>query len=288
MEPPPSGTKTASGGPGEPEVWVTLEERGGFFRGEEITLEGRRSAVEGDRGWVEVQGPPAVLVGIGRAGTAATTPPRGAEHDDLRTLPVRFDPRAMRGRPFGNGVEALTETDMGDWRISGLRTSLWLCRALSEGGQTPTQHHYWWRSILQLASSDPGVDEHKFLAECLEQAVAIDQLNVGELHVFERISRRFLFWEEMFAAALRSADAGTGSDDAWIEERRLFMGESRAKGCALVFPALEQHVTSKRAEESAILKERRKGQEERQKARGEVAPTAADEKRTRGRGRGRG
>lgn len=94
--------------------------------------------------------------------------PRGAEEEDLRTLPVRHDPRGNRGRAFANGVEALTETPMRDWRVSGRRTTLWLARAFCDGGHMPTQRHYWWRSVLQLPGSDPGVDEHRFIAECIE------------------------------------------------------------------------------------------------------------------------
>lgn len=67
----------------------------------------------------------------------------------------------------------------------------------------------------------PGADEQRFFAECLEQAVTGDQLNVSELHIPGNLSRRLEFCEEMYAAALRSANSETGSDDAWIEERRL-------------------------------------------------------------------
>lgn len=156
------------------EIWVALERRDGYLLGEEVSLEGRRFAVEGDRGWVEVPGPPSVLVAIAREGTTEGVTPRAAEEDDLRTLPVRYDQSGNRGRPFGSGVEALSETPMPDWRISGPRTTLWLARAFCEGGHSPTQRHYWWRSILGLAGSDPGVDEHRFIAECIEQAVTIN------------------------------------------------------------------------------------------------------------------
>lgn len=64
-------------------------------------------------------------------------------------------------------------------------------------------------------------------------------------------------------------------DDSWVEDRRIFLGERRCRGHALVSPALEQHVASRLAEESAVLKEKRKGREERQKARGAVPPPLA-------------
>ena len=129
------------------------------------------------------------------------------------------------------------------------------------------QRHYWWRSVLKLTAADNGVDEHKFLNELLEVALTGDQLNIAELEVFEIVARRLQLWEEVYAQRLRQADAGA-SADAWLDERALFLGQGRSRGQALVCPELEAFVATKLAEESAVMKERRKGREERQLASG--------------------
>ena len=49
-----------------------------------------------------------------------------------------------------------------------------------------------------------------------------------------------------------------------MDERAIFLGQGRSRGQALIDPALEAWAASKLAEESAVLKERRKGIEERQ------------------------
>ena len=75
-----------------------------------------------------------------------------------------------------------------------------------------------------------------------------------------------MIWEERYSSALRDAESGGGGEQ-WLDERALFLGASRSRGHALVAPALEKWVAEKLAEESGILKERRKGREERQLAR---------------------
>ena len=115
----------------------------------------------------------------------------------------------------------------------------------------------------------------------------VDQLNVSECVVFETAVRRYQLWEEIYSSALAEADAGESSAE-WIDERRLFLGMPRARSSALVSPLLEQHVASRLAEEPAVLKERRKGREEKQLARGPPAGGADDAGAGADRGRGRG
>eukprot|EP00973_Karenia_brevis_P073871 10269368-Karenia_brevis.AAC.1 len=50
------------------------------------------------------------------------------------------------------------------------------------------------------------------------------------------------------------------------QERHLFLGGTRASGAALVCPALAEHVAAELERDAKILKERRKGREERQLA----------------------
>ena len=90
----------------------------------------------------------------------------------------------------------LTITLFADWAIQGPRTVVWLLEQMALTGQSPLQRHFWWRAILSLSAADPGVDDHYFLSECLEYGLCFDQLNLGELQVFECIARRYQLWEE--------------------------------------------------------------------------------------------
>ena len=142
---------------------------------------------------------------------------------------------------------------------------------------------------MQLSASDVGVDEHKFLSEILEQAMTYDQLQCGELLCMEGIARRYQMWEEVYSATLKQADAGADAAP-WMDERTLFLGE-RNRGHALISPELEERVANELAKESAILKERRKGREDKLLRQAEMdniaGPFAGDQARPRGRGRGR-
>ena len=151
------------------------------------------------------------------------------------------------------------------------------------GFQTITlvQRHFWRRSILGLTAADSGVDERHSLCQLLEEATVTDQLNIGELETSEDVARRLQLWEEAYGARLRQAEAGDGGV-GWLEERSLFLGRG------LVCSALESWVSDRLAAESAILKQRRKGREERALARGLGAPSEAGEKERPKGGRGGG
>ena len=97
--------------------------------------------------------------------------------------------------------------------------------------------------------------------------------------------------KKLYSTALRHADLGTNAEDdgLWVDERRLFLGARRARGSALVSPLLEKHVATRLSEEAAILKESRKGREEKLLASGATLPEdKGDQGQKRGRGRGRG
>ena len=94
--------------------------------------------------------------------------------------------------------------------------------------------------------------------------MSFDQLNSPDLVVFEHISRRYQVLEETHAAALRVKTSGTrigqGLDNV---ERALYLGTGASTTTSLVCPALQAFVATKVGETSVIMRERRKGREER-------------------------
>ncbi|CAK0820381.1 unnamed protein product, partial [Prorocentrum cordatum] len=274
-------------------VWLAAETRGGFTAGAPIPPEllgadGQPQVVLGDRGVVVLASGVSLAVAVAdtlEAGTAALSSSGG----DLRTLPVLYSPAGGRSRSFHDAVAKMSTTPFPDWRIKGPRTAAWLLEKISEAGYTPLQRHFWWRSIQGLTASDSGVDDHHFISEVLQELTTYDQLNAGELVVVEILCRRYQLWEELYASSLREAEAGQDAAP-WLDERSIFLGQDRSRGTALVCPALESWVAEKLREESAILKGRRKGREERLLERGvdggaaSGEPSAGAKAKARGRG----
>ncbi|CAK0900803.1 unnamed protein product, partial [Prorocentrum cordatum] len=241
--------------------WITLESRFGYAAGDPIDVVGQPFLRSGDRGVLELaEGP--IAVGISDTAVTGLTPRAGPL--DSRLLGASSDATSMR-QSFAQRAQLLETGDNQKWMVQGPPTMRWVCLAHVEGNATPKQRHFWWRQVLGLVSTDPGVEEHSFLCELIETAVARGGLNVAALEAFETVSRRFQLWEEFYAEALRIAEASDHGDD--LGERRLFLGSHRSKGLAIASPELEQHVATKLQEESAVLKERRKGREERRLAR---------------------
>ena len=138
----------------------------------------------------------------------------------------------------------------------------WLVQGHNRSGMTPVSRHHWWRTTMSLTPADPGVDEHLFLCELLETGMTYDQLQVGNVACFELIARKLQHWEERYGERLQAASEGPHLAGV-AEERRHFMGGELTRSAALVSPALQEYVADKLREESAVLKERRKGREER-------------------------
>lgn len=246
-------------GPGA-SLWFLLEDAFGATMGSPITvLATDRTAGEGGR---------AVLIRGGVAACISTTAPAAASAaaatDDLRTLALRFDQRGVRSRTFAEAAASFSETAAANFPLSGPRTMLWLALEMAKGGMSPSQRHEWWRQMLGVSAADAGVDEHAFLSDLLELGGGFDQCNLSELAVFEAVARRYQLWEERYGEKLRSATEGSAAAGGMAYERSLFLGgQARHRG-ALVSPALQRWIADRMGEDSAVLKERRKGREERE------------------------
>ncbi len=152
------------------------------------------------------------------------------------------------------------------WGIDGPATVRCLMNAHRGLNSPPRQRHWWWRNVQSLDAGDPGVQEHFFLSEVLELALCHDRLNISRLQSFEVIARRYQLWEDTYVARLRASECGASSVDE-LDEQMIFLGGRRSKGHALVCPKLDEFVSSCLEQESAVLKQKRKGREEKRLAR---------------------
>ena len=262
--------------PPDDAIWVALEKRHGYALGDVIALSPPHSYIDGDRGVMRV---PGGSIAIGRVGTldgSAQGPGDAAAGQDLRTLPVKYTAGAagQRSRNFHDAAAMLSTTLFPDWPMDGPRTSAWLCGAFTRSDVTPIRRHHWWRQVLSLHHTDEMVSEHEFLSELLELGLTFDQLNAGELLIYESIARRYQLIEEMYAQSLKEKSMGGFGGQVEADERLLFLGKAHSHGTAMVNPELQSWVAARVAEKSAILKERRKGRDEQRLA--HQSPAAQD------------
>ena len=257
-------------------IWVAMESRHGCTLGDVIEVSQTCSFLDGDRG---VHRLAAGSIAIGKVDTLGTSAPGAAASalsgQDLRTLPVRYTAGAggQRRRNFHEAGDMLSSTVFPDWPMDGPRTAAWLCAAFASSDTTPIRRHHWWRQVLGLHHTDEMVSEHEFLSELIELGLTFDQLNAGELLIYENISRRYQLIEEMYGQSLKDKSIAGFGGHVEADERMLFLGKSHSHGTALVNPELQSWVASKVAERSSILKERRKGREEQRLA--HASPSAA-------------
>ena len=175
---------------------------------------------------------------------------------DARVLPVRRDEQyGERWRCWKTVSAALCEPVFDDWPLEGPRTVRWMATEIARAGGGSLQHHQRWRVAAKVDDSDRSVHEHEVLCLALELAGSYDQMELGALSSFEVLARRIQLIEESKAAGGASAYEGA----------KFFLGFHR--GGTLLAPQLGRHVATKLQEEVAVMKERRKHQEERTLAR---------------------
>eukprot|EP00959_Pyramimonas_sp_CCMP1952_P213118 4459236-Pyramimonas_sp.AAC.1 len=78
---------------------------------------------------------------------------------------------------FREGVLRLVEHPWPDWRLTGPRTCLWVCRFICEHGGTPLWRHTLFKTMFRLADADVGAVEHEECCRILQEGVCYDQLN---------------------------------------------------------------------------------------------------------------
>eukprot|EP00929_Paragymnodinium_shiwhaense_P049714 TRINITY_DN25052_c0_g3_i1.p1 TRINITY_DN25052_c0_g3~~TRINITY_DN25052_c0_g3_i1.p1 ORF type:complete len:415 (-),score=26.63 TRINITY_DN25052_c0_g3_i1:260-1504(-) len=252
--------------PPAPLNWVFAESHGRAVRGDDVAAEDVRAAtLLGRRGIVLVDHRHVVIVH--RDDLAALS----GSGDDLRTLPVRFDPQGERRRELSDALSLMSdELPAGGMPLQGPRSVLWtltFCR--DSGGSAANAHELWVRNG-NIPGSDRSVYEHECLSRILDAAVLVDQLNAPSLLSMELIVRRMALIKEAHRVSPSAPDYSMSDQ---------FMGWTGRRGAAGVNPELSRHVADELLSQAMVAKEARKAREERHlRARG----------RGDGRGRGRG
>lgn len=73
---------------------------------------------------------------------------------DVRLLHIRYSEAGERERKWREVSQAVAESEMSDFPISGPRTAAWVTRFFTCRGAGAEEHHRWWRSTARLSGSE--------------------------------------------------------------------------------------------------------------------------------------
>lgn len=181
--------------------------------------------------------------------------------DDVRTLEVRYGSANERQRTFKESVQELRVVEFEDFPITP-RTTLEYVKAIGSIAESATAQHHMWISSSKIQDGDRSIYEDEILARVLDLALVYDALDVSNLACMEVVCRR----RQLLADAHH---ASPGAPSYLGAEH--YMGTTYKAGGGVVVPTLSDHVAKKMAAQSAIMKERRKLEENR-KGKPKAAP----------------
>eukprot|EP00438_Fugacium_kawagutii_P025699 Skav229290 [mRNA] locus=scaffold544:87897:88883:+ [translate_table: standard] len=195
----PAAPPVAAGAnPQDPEVWVSMENRGNYFSGQVVVQAGSplpvgHAVLGGDRALIPIDG--GLTLAIKKIKTSELA---SFKSKDLRTLPIKFDSQGARRRDFFEAVALMSADELpgGKLQLEGPSTAIQVLRSLTSRGLTPITDHERWVRSSEIAKQDRSLYEMEVLARVLEAMVMVDQLNVPNLKSGELILRRWQLIKE--------------------------------------------------------------------------------------------
>ena len=137
--------------------------------------------------------------------------------------------------------------------------------ALSTGGGFVAQHDRWITNS-GVNKGSPVAFEHEVLSRALQYGVTWGHLNLRTSAMAEFLFRRMQLQEDVVVE---------NPQNPVCEGAEYYMGVDEKRGGASTAPSLRQHASAEIGRDAAILKEKRKAQEE---AKSKKAPKGADGK----------
>ena len=236
--------------PGEGHVWVLMEAKFGMLKGEQVHLS-EGDIRMGDRALHCLDDGDVVAskrVPIHQA--AAELEESGA---DARVMvPLVYDTEGKRFREFGDAVRHMRQEAVVEFPITGDRSTGWLLRYITEHGGTPDGRHTKWAAEQKVEKDSAAYHIHDLLGLALELGATFDQLDLTNLASMEVVSRLYQLTEETNGSMrVEGFEHYVGRDVAG----------SLKRGIALA-PGLAKYTTDRLAQQTSLLKERRKAREE--------------------------
>eukprot|EP00438_Fugacium_kawagutii_P035192 Skav232767 [mRNA] locus=scaffold1229:242985:248589:- [translate_table: standard] len=187
--------------------------------------------------------------------------------DDIRTLSIKYTANGERRRVFKETIGELTQTEMEDFPYEP-RTCLPYLQAIVNMSESAYGQHLQWIQQAKIPEGSRAIYEDETLAHILDVAVCYDGLAVCNLASFELLVRRRQLLAEAHSYS-PSAPCFEGAD--------YWMGTKFKAGGGIVIPSLIEHVARKLHADAQILKERRKLEENKGKAKGKPSKGAYDD-----------
>ena len=94
--------------------------------------------------------------------------------DDVRTLPVKFDPAGERWRRVDEAAPLTKEEKFGDFPLEGPRTAGWMLKSLHRSGTYWIGHHERWVKNSGIRGSDRAIHEHRSISRAMQLFVSYD------------------------------------------------------------------------------------------------------------------
>lgn len=178
--------------------------------------------------------------------------------DDLRTMSIRYTANGERHRQFRESVAEMTSAEMEDFPFE-IRTCLPYLQAVQSVAESAYSQHLSWLQQSRIPEGSRAAYEDEALSRILDTAISFDCLCVTNLASFELLVRR----RQLIAEAHAYNPNSPNYDGA-----EHWMGSRFKQGGAIVVPALTDHVAKRLQSEYQILKEKRKLEEAKGKAKG--------------------
>ena len=178
--------------------------------------------------------------------------------DDIRTLSIKYTASGARRRVFKESIGELIQTEMEDFPYEP-RTCLPYLQAIVNVSESAYGQHLQWIQQAKIPEGSRAIYEDETLAHILDVAVCYDGLAVCNLASFELLVRR--------RQLLAEAHSYTPNAPSY-EGAEYWMGNRFKTGGGIVIPSLTEHVARRLHADAQILKERRKLEENKGKAKG--------------------
>lgn len=178
-----------------------------------------------------------------------------ATHEDVRTLPVKFDSSGKRFRNFVEAAALLEQETFPDWIFDGPRATKEYITLILRKSNTPSAYHSKWLLESGVYKKSAEALAHEIGMDILEAALTYDQLNGANLACLELLAR----WMQMTEHAV----AQNPKKPEITVNPGVFLGNMSSSSAGGLTSTLAKHVAAKSAEEAAVLKEQRKAREER-------------------------
>ena len=194
---------------------------------------------------------------IARAGEASEGGDR-AVADDVRTLSVKDSANGERRRSFRETIGELQLTEFDDFPYEP-RTCLPYLQAIQSVAESSYSQHLAWVQQSRIPEGSRAIYEDQVLSQILDTAICYDCLAVQNLGCFELLVRR----KQLIAEAHSYSPTSPSYEGA-----EYYLGSQFKHGGAIVIQSLTDHVSKRLQADSQILKERRKLEEAKGKAKG--------------------